>query len=217
MNRVSAGPARRSNQRVQTICVCSLVGVRHNLATRGSTLVSVSVGWAHDSSPFVRMSRNPPNVSEWNIQGHNFAGASVGRLALILVVLWRLVVAAAVFPRRAGAGLWRRFQCDIYSPRSALGRSSQLVVWSLPSTYTLEPLATCSPTVSARRCQDTQCFHGLAGLRNSKADQFAATCPVCPGALRLMPTIRPESNFRGLDYLSPSSRPSSRTSLAEVL
>src|ERR1700722_2536016 len=61
-------------------------------------VVGVSVGRAHDSSPFVRMCKNLPNVSEWNILVHNFAGASEGRLVLILVVLRTLVVAAAVFP-----------------------------------------------------------------------------------------------------------------------
>jgi hypothetical protein len=157
MNCVPAGPARRSDQRVQTICVNSLVGVGHNLATRGSTfarvgdppfddrrmkgyfqisdefldscrgrrqrsgdvyvaslasrcsnlqhcrggsicwVIGVSVGWTHDSSPFVRMCRNLPNISEWNILVHNFAGASVGRLVLILVVSRPLAIAAAVF------------------------------------------------------------------------------------------------------------------------
>src|SRR6202451_1972376 len=62
-------------------------------------VIGVSVGWTHDSSPFVTMCRNLPNISEWNILVHNFAGASVGRLVLILVVLRTLVVAAAVFPR----------------------------------------------------------------------------------------------------------------------
>src|ERR1700687_6198862 len=62
-------------------------------------VIGVSVGWAHDSSPFLRMCRNLPNFSEWNILVHNFAGASVGRLVLILVVRRTLVVAAAVFPR----------------------------------------------------------------------------------------------------------------------
>src|SRR5579859_4992871 len=61
-------------------------------------LIGVSVGWAHDISPFVRMVKNLPNISEWNILVHNFAGASVGRLAIILVVRRTLVVAAAVFP-----------------------------------------------------------------------------------------------------------------------
>src|SRR6202040_2434015 len=41
MNRVPACPARRSNQRIQTICVSSLVGVGHNLATRRSALAGV--------------------------------------------------------------------------------------------------------------------------------------------------------------------------------
>src|ERR1700756_2573248 len=41
MNGVPAGPARRSEQRVQTICVSSLVGVRHNLATQRSTFAGV--------------------------------------------------------------------------------------------------------------------------------------------------------------------------------
>src|SRR5208337_5359184 len=134
MNCVPACPARRSDQRVQTICVSSLVGVRHNLATRGATfagvgdapfdhrrmegyfqisdqvgdlcggqclgsgdvyvasrwskllhcrggdicrVIGVSVGWAHDNSPFVSMCRNLPTASEWNILVHNFAGASV--------------------------------------------------------------------------------------------------------------------------------------------
>src|SRR6266849_933268 len=62
-------------------------------------VIGVSVGWAHDSSPFVRMCKNLPNVSEWNILVHNFAGASVGRLVLIFVVRRTLVVAAAVFQR----------------------------------------------------------------------------------------------------------------------
>src|SRR5580704_10510840 len=62
-------------------------------------VVGVSIGWAHYSSPFVRMCKNLPNVSEWNILVHNFAGASVGRLVLILVVDRTLMVAAAVFLR----------------------------------------------------------------------------------------------------------------------
>ena len=45
------------------------------------------------------MCRNLPTASEWNILVHNFAGASVGRLVLILVVGWTLMVAAAVSPR----------------------------------------------------------------------------------------------------------------------
>src|ERR1700722_7486044 len=82
-------------------------------------VVVVSVGRAHDSSPFVRMCKNLPNISEWNILVHNFAGASVGRLVLILVVDRTLMVADAVFPRAAAAGRGRRFQCGISSPRSA--------------------------------------------------------------------------------------------------
>src|SRR5208337_1014878 len=62
-------------------------------------VIGVSVDWAHDSSPFVRMCRNLPRRSEWNILVHNFAGASVGRLVVIFVVRRTLVVAAAVFPR----------------------------------------------------------------------------------------------------------------------
>src|SRR5438105_3741315 len=38
---------------------------------------------------------------------------------------------------------------------SPLRLSSQVDVCSLPSTYTLEPLATYSPTISARRCHAT--------------------------------------------------------------
>ena len=60
-------------------------------------VIGVSVGWTHDSSPFVRMCRNLPNISEWNILVHNFAGASVRRLVLILVVSRPLPIAAAVF------------------------------------------------------------------------------------------------------------------------
>src|SRR5580704_5141100 len=62
-------------------------------------IFGVSVCRAHYSSPFVRMCKNLPNVSEWNILVHNFAGASVGRLVLILVVDRTLMVAAAVFLR----------------------------------------------------------------------------------------------------------------------
>ena len=60
-------------------------------------VIGVSVGWADDSSAFVRMCRNLPNISEWNILVHNFAGASVGRLVLILVANRPLAIAAAVF------------------------------------------------------------------------------------------------------------------------
>src|ERR1035438_4205519 len=45
------------------------------------------------------MGKGSRRRSEWNILVHNFAGASVGRLVLILVVRRTLVVAAAVFPR----------------------------------------------------------------------------------------------------------------------
>src|SRR5208282_4295152 len=45
------------------------------------------------------MCRNLPSDSEWNVLVHNFAGASVGRLVLILVVGRTLMVAAAVLPR----------------------------------------------------------------------------------------------------------------------
>src|SRR5580692_4305507 len=87
-------------QRSGDVCIASR---RSNLLHgRGGDIcgvIGVSVGWAHDSSPFVRMCKNLPNVSEWNILVHNFAGASVGRLVLILVVSRTLVVAAAVFPR----------------------------------------------------------------------------------------------------------------------
>jgi hypothetical protein len=62
-------------------------------------IFDVCVGRAHDSAPFVRKCKNLPNVSEWNILVHNFAGASVGRLVLILVVGRTLMAAAAVFPR----------------------------------------------------------------------------------------------------------------------
>src|SRR5271165_5244584 len=62
-------------------------------------VIGVSVGWAHDSSPFVKMCRNLPNISEWNILVHNFAGDRVERLVLILIVRRTLVVAVAVFPR----------------------------------------------------------------------------------------------------------------------
>src|SRR5208282_72204 len=91
---------RVRRQRSGDVCIASR---RSNLLhCRGGDIcrvIGVSVGWAHDSSPFVRMCRNLPNVSEWNILVHNFAGASVGRLVLIFVVRRTLVVAAAVFPR----------------------------------------------------------------------------------------------------------------------
>src|SRR5258708_7967997 len=87
-------------QRSGDVCIASR---RSNLLyCRGGDIggvISVSVGWAHDSSPFVRMCRNLPNVSEWNILVHNCTGASVGRLVLILVVRRTLVVAVAVFAR----------------------------------------------------------------------------------------------------------------------
>jgi hypothetical protein len=194
MNCVPAGPARRSDQRVQTICVRSLVRVGHNLATRRPTfarvgdairspmdetvlpdtsnhflalcrsrcqgsgdacvarrwskplhcvsgdicwVIGVSVGWTHDSSPFVTMCRNLPNISEWNIPVHNFAGASVGRLVLILVVLRTLVVAAAVFPRAeqqqvVGAISVRYFLFPLcLSPSSTSESFPRRRVWSL--------------------------------------------------------------------------------------
>src|SRR5208337_2979019 len=88
-------------QRSGDVCIASR---RSNLLhCRGGDIcrvIGVSVGWAHDSSPFVRMCRNLPTASEWNILVHNFAGASVGRLVLIILVVgWTLMVAAGVFPR----------------------------------------------------------------------------------------------------------------------
>src|SRR5208337_1625552 len=87
-------------QRSEDVCIASRWSKL--LHCRGGDIcrvIGVSVGWAHDNSPFVSMCRNLPTASEWNILVHNFAGASVGRLVLILVVRRTLVVAAAVFPR----------------------------------------------------------------------------------------------------------------------
>src|ERR1700720_1212173 len=87
-------------QRSGDVCIASR---RSNLLhCRGGAIcgvIGVSVGWAHDSPPFVRMCKNLPNVSEWNTLVHNLAGASVGRLILIFVVRRTLVVAPAVFLR----------------------------------------------------------------------------------------------------------------------
>src|SRR5271170_2790039 len=82
------------------VCIASRWGkLLHCRAGDIGGVIGVSVGWAHDSSPFVRVYRNFPTASEWNILVHNFTGASAGRLVLILVVRRTLVVAAAVFPR----------------------------------------------------------------------------------------------------------------------
>src|SRR3984957_921637 len=141
-------------QRSGDVCIASR---RSNLLhCRGGDIcrvISVSVGWAHDSSPFVRMCRNLPKVSEWNILVHNFAGASVGTLILIVVGGGALVVAATI--SRGPSSTRSRATISVRYFLAPLCRSSQLEVWSLPSTYTLEPLATSSPTISARRCKAT--------------------------------------------------------------
>src|SRR5258707_2567517 len=91
---------RVRRQRSGDVCVASR---RSNLLhCRGGDIcgvIGVSVDWAHDSSPFVRMCRNLTSVSEWNVLVRNFAGASVGRLVLILVVGRTLRVAVAVSAR----------------------------------------------------------------------------------------------------------------------
>src|SRR5258708_21314666 len=91
---------RVRRQRSGDVCVASR---RSNLLhCRGGDVcgvIGVSVDWAHESSPFVRMCRNLTSVSERNVMVHNFAGASVGRLVLILVAGRTLMVAAAVFLR----------------------------------------------------------------------------------------------------------------------
>src|SRR5208337_3533981 len=84
---------------------------------------------------------------------------------------------------------------------SPLCRSCQLVVWSLPSTYTLEPLATYSPTISARRCQATMLCHSVrschASLRSLNLSlvarlKLATGVPLCEyltsGSLPTFPT-----------------------------
>src|SRR5208282_6313726 len=87
-------------QRSGDVCIASRWSkLLHCRAGDIGRVIGVSVGWAHDSSPFVTMCRNLPTASEWNILVHNFAGASVGRLVLILIVRRTLVVATAVFPR----------------------------------------------------------------------------------------------------------------------
>src|ERR1700692_2229033 len=91
---------RDRRQRSGDVCIASRWSkLLHCRGGNTGRVIEVSVGWAHDSSPFVRMCRNRPSVSEWNILVHNFAGASLGILALIFVVGRTLMVPAAVFPR----------------------------------------------------------------------------------------------------------------------
>src|ERR1700722_657439 len=190
-------------QRSGDVCIASR---RSNLLhCRGGDIcrvISVSVGWAHDSSPFVRMCRNLPKVSEWNILVHNFAGASVGTLILIVVGGGALVVAATI--SRGPSSTRSRATISVRYFLAPLCRSSQLEFWSLPSTYTLEPLATYSPTISARRCQATMLCHSVrschASFRSLNLSlvatlNLATGVPLCESDLRVFAHVPNEDYF----------------------
>src|SRR5579864_9446924 len=127
--------------------------------------IRVSIGWAHDRSPFVRMCRNLPplqNGISWSTISPEPAWEGWSRFSLCVGRWW----SASLFSRgpsssRSRATISVRY---FFSP---LCRSSQLVVWSLPSTYTLEPLATYSPTISAKRCQATMLCHSVRSCHSS--------------------------------------------------
>src|SRR5258708_38025259 len=153
-------------QRSGDVCIASR---RSNLLhCRGGDIcgvIGVSVGWAHDSSPFVRMCKNLPNVSNgisWSTISPEPAWEGWSSFSLCVGRWW----SPPLFSRGPSSSR-SRATISVRYFLSPLCRSSQLVVWSLPSTYSLEPLATYSPTISARRCQATMLCHSVRSCHSS--------------------------------------------------